>query len=165
MRGRVYKTVGARKIIMKKLIITFILLLWFSVATVSTAHVSKHKITLEQAKALVLAALTPEQRQLPGLEIDVPEKDPEKLSSYQDHFYPKFLSFTVLWAQPIDGGSIVVGHYNVDPYTGDVFNAVAGCLPYKNKKLQAIQKRIRRSLHLTDAEYHKIKTHGAICPY
>jgi len=90
---------------MKKLIITFILLSWFS--TVSTAYVSKNKITLEQAKALVLAVLTPEQRQLPGLEIDVPEKDPEKPSSYQDHFYPKFLSFTVLWAQPIDGGNAV----------------------------------------------------------
>jgi hypothetical protein len=51
----------------------------------------------------------------------------------------------------------------VDLYTGDVFSAIMSCKEEKNKNLAAFQKRVRSSLHLTEAEYQKMKTKGPLC--
>jgi len=112
---------------------------------------------------LVLAALTPAQRRAPGVGIVDADKNPEDISSYQSSSNPRFAYFYVIWDAPPES-SITVGHYNVDVYTGDVFSAVMqNCAGYNNKKLREIQKKVKRSLHLTDAQYRRIKTEGPMC--
>jgi len=120
------------------------------------------KITLVQAKALVMATLTPEGRRLPGLQFDTGDDDPNKISTYEDSRNPRFLTFMLVWANDI-GGSVIAGHYSVDSYTGDVFDSSAECAEYYSRKLDALQKKIRRSLHLTESEYRKLKTNGPEC--
>jgi len=60
-------------------------------------------------------------------------------------------------------GSVVVGNYAVDPYTGDVFSATIGCYEEKNKRLEALQAQIRAKLHLSQSEYQRLKTKGPLC--
>ena len=67
------------------------------------------KINSAQARALVVAALNTEQKRLPGLGAE--QFDGPKSS--------RFLFFTVTWPGT-PNGSVVVGNYAVDPYTGDV---------------------------------------------
>lgn len=80
----------------------------------------------------------------------------------QDPNTTKFLFFTVTWAGT-PNGSVVVGNYAVDPHTGDVFSATIGREEVKNKSLEALQRRVRATLHLSDAEYQKLKTKGPLC--
>jgi hypothetical protein len=110
-----------------------------------------NKIDADQAKALVMASLTPKERRLPSLGVD-PYDDPNS----------KLLFVTVTWAGT-PNGSVVVGNYAVDPYTGDVFSATMACHEERNKKLEALQWKIRATLHLTQAEYQKLKTKGPLC--
>ena len=128
-------------------------LLFASLCTIgaSATGQAKREITPDQGRALVLESLSPQQRRLPGLEAD-PYEDAKS----------KFLFYTVIWAGT-PNGSVVVGNYAVDPNTGDVFSATAACDEEKNRKLQVLQKRIRSALHLTDAEYQKLKTKGPLC--
>ena len=49
------------------------------------------------------------------------------------------------------------------PYTGDVFSSTMSCYEEKNKKLKALQRQVRVTLHLTQAEYQKLKTKGPLC--
>jgi hypothetical protein len=138
--------------------------LFFHVVGAYATDSTQPKITLSQARALILATLSPEQKHLPYLEILASNKNSENISSYKDSVNPKFLSFTVVWAQPIDGGSVIVGYYDIDPYTGDVFHGVAAtCAGLKNQELETLQRKIRQSLHLTLAAYRKIKTKGPMC--
>lgn len=120
------------------------------------------KITVKQAKALVWAALTPELLQAPGIAIDLPDKNPGSRSSYQDSYHPRFLIFHVIYSGNPEGSNNV-GYYGVDVYTGDVFDAVSSCPEYKNRKLDALQRKIRYALNLTHAEYKKLKTNGPMC--
>jgi len=117
----------------------------------SAAGETRRTVTPDQGRILVLASLTPEQRRLPSLEAEI-YKDPKS----------KFLFYAVTWAGT-PNGSVVVGNYAVDPNTGDVFSATAACDEQKNNDLQTLQKRIRVGLHLTDAQYRKLKTKGPLC--
>lgn len=110
------------------------------------------KIDADQAKALVIACLTPKQRRLPSLGVE-PYKDPNS---------SEFLFFTVTWTGT-PNGSVLVGNYAVDACTGDVFSATSACQEEKNQHLEALQKKVRASLHLTKAEYEKLKTKGPLC--
>ena len=150
---------------MKRVLLIFFVFLCLCSVDANSHGSERRKITFEQARTIVFAALTSEQRRLPGLAIDNPtEKNPKDISTYEDPDRPGFLTFLVVWAQPIDGGSVNVGIYSVDPYTGDIFDGVAGtCEGIKNKKLETIQKNIRHSLRLTATQYHKIKTKGPLC--
>jgi len=114
---------------------------------------TEHKLTVDQAKELVMAALTPKQRRLPKLGAE-PYDAPDSSS--------KFLFFTVTWAGT-PNGSVVVGNYAVDPNIGDVFSATIGCYEAKNTALQKIQARVRASLLLSAAEYRRLKTKGPLC--
>jgi hypothetical protein len=118
-----------------------------------------HKITLAQAKALVMAALEPGQRRLPGIVINNLNKNPDKVPEYSNN--TRFLIFNVIWSAT--QGSDNVGWYGVDIYTGDVFSDVTECAEYYSKKLSTLQKKIRHSLHLTDTQYRKLKTNGPQC--
>jgi hypothetical protein len=132
----------------------FIVLLTSFYATAGWAAGSpKHKITNNQAKALVMATLTTQQRRLPKLEA-VPDDTPGSSS--------QFMFFTVTW-EGTPNGSVVVGNYAVDPYTGDVFSATRECYEEKNKRLAALQTQIRAKLHLSHSQYQKLKTKGPLC--
>lgn len=135
---------------MKRLFVFLLASLW--AAQASAVDNPGRTITADQARALVLASLSPEQKRLPSLGAD-PYKDPNTT---------KFLFFTVTWAGT-PNGSVVVGNYAVDPHTGDVFSATIGCEEEKNKSLEALQRRVRATLHLSDAEYRKLKTKGPLC--
>jgi hypothetical protein len=118
----------------------------------SATKLSPDRIDAAQAKALVIASLTPKQRRLPSLGVE----------PYRVPAPSKFLFLTVTWAG-MPNGSVVVGNYAVDPYTGDVFSATSACQEEKNKHLKALQRKIRATLHLTKAEYKKLKTKGPLC--
>lgn len=129
-----------------------VLLLASCGATAGAVVTPENKITNDQARALVMASLTAQQRRLPKLEaepFDAPESS-------------KFLFFTVTW-EGAPNGSVVVGNYAVDPYTGDVFSATSSCNEEKNKRLRTLQAQIRSELHLTRSEYLRMKTNGPLC--
>jgi RHS repeat-associated protein len=112
----------------------------------------EHKITSDQAKALVLASLTAQQRQLPRVEAE----------PYDAPGSSKYLLFTVTW-EGTPNGSVVVGNYAVDPYTGDVFSSTSECYEEKNKRLEALQAQVRAKLHMSQSEYRRLKTKGPLC--
>ena len=128
-----------------------LLIIAFSVSSACATGASPNKIDLAQAKALVMASLTTKERRLPSLAVD-PDDDPSS----------KFFFVSVTWAGT-PNGSVVVGNYAVDPYTGDVFSATMACHEEKNKRLDALQRQVRATLHLTQAEYQKLKTKGPLC--
>src|SRR6185437_3266595 len=68
------------------------------------ADPSNRTLSTDQAKALVLAALSSAQRRLPKLEV----RPDEGQSS------PRFMFFTVSW-EGLPDGSVIVGNYAVDP--------------------------------------------------
>lgn len=120
--------------------------------TAQVADRSPRAITITEARALVLASLSPNQRQFPRLGAD----------QYDDPNNSKFLFFTVTREGP-PNASVVVGNYAVDPQTGDVFSATIGCDEQKNKNLTALQTRIRARLRLSRTEYQRLKTKGPLC--
>lgn len=131
----------------------FVLLVAFlCVLNARAADQALRKVTPDQARVLVLASLTPKQRQLPSVETD----------PYGNPKFPRFLFFSVTWGKTANG-SEVVGSYAVDLFTADVFSATAYCHEEKNKNLEAIQKQFRTALNLTEDEYQKLKTKGPLC--
>jgi hypothetical protein len=120
--------------------------------TASAATPPDNKISSEQAKALVIASLCPQQRRLPKL-----EAVPDDTSSSS-----KFLFFTVTW-EGMQSGSVVVGNYAVDPYTGDVFSSTRECYEEKNRKLAILQAQVRATIRLVPLEYRRMKTKGPLC--
>jgi hypothetical protein len=177
----IYRAIEARGEFMKKCLI-FLRLLIFYTTNIHAATLrnsigyekclcsqgadalmsATRKITLAQAKALVLAALYPEERRAPGLRFETGDDDPNKMSTYQYNDNPRFLRFHVVWAVTTDGSDLI-GWYDVDIYTGDVFSGVATCGEYYSKRLAALQRKVRRSLHLSYAQYRKLKTNGMQC--
>lgn len=121
-------------------------------AAASTVESAQQRITNEQARTLVMASLSDEQRRLPKVEAE----------QFDAPYASKFLFFTVSW-EGTPKGTVVVGNYAVDPFTGDVFSAVIECKMEKNKRLLTLQKQIRASLHLSQSEYKRLKTKGPLC--
>ena len=142
---------------MKNIFITFLASLSIFFINAHAANAAQHKITLKQARALVWATLSPEVLRLPGIEILDANKDPENIASYEGTD-PRYLNFSVM-SNASDG----VSYYTVDSYTGDVFDPTGDCAEHIDKRLMAFQKKVRRSLHLTDTQYRKIKTKGPNC--
>jgi hypothetical protein len=131
----------------------FVLLLASLCATSARAtDQPKSKITNDEARTLVMASLTNQQRRLPSLGAE----------SYDDPDSPRFLFFTVTW-EGLPNGSVVVGNYAVDRNTGDVFSATMSCYEEKNKRLKRLQAQVRSQLHLTRSEYLRLKTNGPLC--
>jgi len=159
IRSRVYKSITARRFTLGKIfIIIFVFLYFFAVAANAVDNI-KHKITFEQAKALIWSVMPSDTLQLPKIQIIPADKDPENIDSHKDHDNPRFLFFTVIWNGPQDG----VLYYSIDPYTGDIFSLTMDCTEFSNKKLRALQKKVRQTIRLTDAEYRKIKTKEPFC--
>ncbi|MEP6622494.1 MAG: hypothetical protein ABJE47_24435 [bacterium] len=99
-----------------------------------------------------MASPTAEQRRLPKVEVE----------SYDAPTASTFLFFTVTW-EGTPSGSVVVGNYAVDPYTGDVFSATISCHEQKNKNLLARQAQVRATLRLSLSAYRRLKTKGPLC--
>lgn len=136
---------------MQKTVLLFLLVSFFS-TTAFAGKPAKSKVMVEQARALVMASLTPQQRQLPKVEAE----------HFDDPHPTRFLTFTVVW-KGLPKGSVVAGAYAVDPYTGDVFESNKECAEVKNKSLEALQAQVRAKLHLSQAEYQRLKTKGPLC--
>jgi hypothetical protein len=110
------------------------------------------RLSANQEKQLVMAALPLKLKQLPAFELE-PYVDP---SSHRFDF------FQATWAGT-PNGSVIVGHYAVDPKTGDVFDAVVGCSELSTPALRKLQDKDRAQLGLSDARYHKIRSNGPLC--
>jgi hypothetical protein len=134
---------------MKITALVFLLLL---VSGMAVHSAEPSKISDSQAKEVIVASLTVQQRRLPKLQVE----------QFYESGSSKFWFFTVMW-EGLPKGSAVVGNYSVDPYTGDVFSAVASCDEIHTQTLQDLQRRIRASLHLSKSEYHRLKTKGPLC--
>lgn len=137
---------------MKKVLVFF--LIWLYATTAGAVDPPQHRITIDQATALVMASLTAQQRRLPNLGIEPEPPSPGNPA--------RFLFFDVTW-EGTPNGSVVVGNYAVDPYTGDVFSSTMSCYEEKNKRLEALQTRIRAMLHLSQSDYRRMKTNGPLC--
>ena len=138
---------------MRGLTVLFLLVSLYS-TTVMAGRPAERIITVEQARALVMASLTAKESRLPKVEA-AHFDDPDNPS-------PKFLIFTVVW-EGLPKGSVVAGMYAVDPYTGDVFEANKGCSEVKNQRLERLQTQVRAKLHLSQSEYLRLKTKGPLC--
>ena len=136
-----------------KILITFTIL-FFIVNISAVAGNSGQIITIQQADSIIAAVVMPGVKKI-RYGIYAP-KDFETLNKEVNP--PRFAVFSV--AFEVGEG---LSNYSIDIYTGDVFDSSRECFEIKNKKLEALQKKIRRSLHLTQAEYIKIKTKGPIC--
>ena len=123
-----------------------VLLASLCAAKASALDPPDRNLTVDEAHALVLASLTPEQKRLPSLGAE----------TFNDPKTSKFIYFTVSWAGT-PNGSAVVANYAVDPNTGDVFSATTSCKEEQNRNLRALQTRIRASLHLSQSEYQRFK--------
>lgn len=137
---------------MRRGIVLFLLVSVYS--TTAAGGPAERKITVDQARALVMASLTAKESRLPKVEAEHFD-DPNNPS-------PKFLIFTVAW-EGSPKGSVVAGMYAVDPYTGDVFDANKECSEVKNKRLERLQAQVRAKLQLSQAEYRRLKTRGPLC--
>lgn len=132
-------------------IIGFLAVVCFCLNSANASDYPKPMVTPAQAKALVLASVTADQKRLPRLGTEQ-YNDPNS----------RFMFFTVTWAGA-PNGSVVVGNYAVDPYTGDVWSAVASCDEESNQELRTLQSRIHASLGLSHSEYIRLKTKGPLC--
>jgi hypothetical protein len=113
---------------------------------------ARPKLNRDQGERLALAALTAQQRKLPGVGAD-PFDDPHS---------PRFMFFTIVWESgPKD--SVVVENLAVDPYTGDVWSATSSCDEISNPELRALQRTFRHTLRLSPSEYKRLKTKGPLC--
>ena len=101
---------------------------------------STHSVTAQDARRLAYAALSNQQRGLPGLEI---HPDGESLH---------FLFFTFLWNNP-GPGSVVVTHRAIDRDTADVWDWVSACGEIQSKRLRQLQRQIREAAGITPASY------------
>jgi len=133
----------------KAIVLLFLVALYTTNAAAFQAATGK--ITVDQATALVVASLNSEQRRLPKLGAE----------QYAAPDSSKFLFFTVTW-EGTPKGSVVVGNFAVDPYTGDVFSATIACHEEKNERLRTLQTQIRATLHLSQSDYQRLKTKGPL---
>ncbi|HEV2387042.1 MAG TPA: hypothetical protein VGS20_07260 [Candidatus Acidoferrales bacterium] len=113
----------------------------------------RRRVSAKEAEALVRAALPRKTVHLPKFEL-LPSKQNDR---------PRFYSYSAIWeGEP--HGSAVIGNYDVDSATGDVFSGTVGCYELSTPALRKLQARIRARIGLSDAEYHKVKTKGQLCP-
>jgi hypothetical protein len=109
-------------------------------------------ISENAAKQLILAALPSKTQHLSKLGEEV------KIADQYSRFYSVFVG----WAGA-PNGSMVVGYYYVDRFTGDVWDGVEQCHEYGNPTLRKVQAALRKRNGLSPSEYEKIKARGPMC--
>jgi hypothetical protein len=109
-------------------------------------------VTKSETEALVRAALPAKLKRLPGFGMEIS----------QDKNFPRFYSATVYWeGEP--NGSVMVGNYDIDTETGDVWDAVTSCDEMNTAALRKMQTKLREDIELSDSEYKRIKSKGPLC--
>jgi hypothetical protein len=107
-------------------------------------------LTVEEARRLVIEALQPTQRSLPGLTATLSQRSS----------IPDFYRFEVYWNPP-NPGSAVVGYFAVNRVTGDVWELVL-CEKKDSEELRRLQDELRKTIGLSDEELQK-RTDEAPC--
>jgi len=111
----------------------------------------RREISLEEAHDLVTALMQDRgNTKLPGFDLD----------SYKDSYYPQFQFFQAIFDNP--HGSFNLGHYAVDPKTGDLWNGVI-CERMRSVSLTKLQRVIRIRIGLTQSDYRKAQRPGPMC--
>ena len=110
-------------------------------------------VSPQEAKALALEALPEDARHLPKLSLE---------GGDLGRTYPGFYVFSIIWAAT-PNGSAMYGSYAVDASTGDVFDAVSECTEISSPSLRKLQSKIRSQIHLSEAEYRKLRSKGPLC--
>jgi hypothetical protein len=124
--------------------------LCYLIALPSVSMSQERVLTLDEATQLVRAALPAATLTLPKFGLD----------NYAYPDYPDLYFFEATWDNPI--GSVVWGHFAVDPKTGDVWDAIIW-REYKTHALKAAQASMRARIGLTNKEYHKVRRRGPMC--
>jgi hypothetical protein len=104
-------------------------------------------VSLEQAKSLAYAALTPSERRL-GADFGGSETRPQE----------RYLYVTLV---PSRGEGFL--NFAVDRRTGDVWSAASSCLEITNSHLRRLQVELRHQLGISGSDYAKLRTHGPLC--
>src|SRR6185369_14677891 len=113
-----------------------------------------HEVTAEMAANLVHAALKGEgagATELPGFRLELMNKPVDA----------RFYYFEASWSNPQPAG-VVIGHYAVDPFTGDVWNGIV-CSEITSRSLRKVQRKVRHSLGITEERYRKLRRQGPMC--
>jgi hypothetical protein len=136
----------------KKSLVAFAILVLATLPCRADSVRESRTVTKDEAQALVRAALPAKLKRLPkfGMEIS------------QDQNHPRFYYAMVYWAGEPQG-SVMVGNYDVDTETGDVWDAVTSCDEMDTRALRRLQKMIRRKISLSDTEYKRVKDKGPLC--
>jgi hypothetical protein len=121
-------------------------LLLVGLNALALGQATKQRVSVQDAKQLVLAALPSKAKQLPKF----------GLEQYEYPASPGFYFFTAYWAGA-PHGSMVIGNYAVDESTADIWNAVMACEELNTPALHRLQAKVRSRLSLSNAEYHKQK--------
>jgi hypothetical protein len=75
---------------------------------------------------------------------------------------PGFYEFSV-YGPSNPAGSSLIGHFLVDPRTGDVWDGII-CQEHKTPALSRLQYAMRKRIGLSDADYRKMKrSPGPMC--
>jgi hypothetical protein len=85
---------------------------------------------------------------------------PVTLTENQRAFDPDFYYFAATWPNPT--GSPVAGHYAVNPWTGDVWDA-DGCKRLESPSLKKLQDVVRRKSGLGRSVYSKLRAKRPLC--
>ena len=85
---------------------------------------------------------------------------PVTLSENQRPFDPDFYYFAATWPNPT--GSPVAGHYAVNPWTGDVWDA-DGCKRLESPSLSKLQDAVRKKSGLGRSVYSKLRAKRPLC--
>jgi hypothetical protein len=128
-----------------------VVMLFVLLGASSRAGAAPRKLTVDEARELASEALEPRQAKLPGL----------TFQPYDDKSFPDYLSFEVLWDNPVPDGSTVVIDLSVDPQTGDVFKR-GGCSA-SSPALVKLQKTMRKRIGLNEQEYKNLRHPGPPC--
>ena len=108
-------------------------------------------VTKGEAEALIRAALPAKLKRLPKFGVEIS----------QDSNFPRFYS-ALVYGEGEPNGSVMVGTYDVDRETGDVWNAVI-CEHLTSSSLVKLQVAIRNRIGLTKDEYQKTRRQGPMC--
>ena len=83
------------------------------------------------------------------------------LDYYRDPYFPGFFFFEADWDNP--KGSVVLGHYAVNPKTADLWEAI-GCHRLAPGAIKPLQKALRRKLGLSEKEYRRLSKEAPCSP-
>jgi hypothetical protein len=122
------------------------------IAFAAAAAAEPKLVAAPDQKRLVMAALSEARQRLPGVEVSAIGADPT---------YPRLAEYVV--TRPGGpGGDIVLGYFDVDPVTADVFQAT-GCGMAATPGLEALQQELRRELGITPEDYARRRLKGPFC--